>query len=432
MGDWCPVSTDAPPARPRGRVRRIGRAVVADTRPLRESPDYRRLWFGASVSQLGTQMTSLAVAVEVYDISRSTFKVGLVGLAQLVPLIAFGLYGGAIVDAFDRRRVTLIAQSGMWVVSGLLLVQAVLDVESLALLYALVALQSAFSAVSSPAQSAILPRLLPGALLPAANALSQLSFNLGFTLGPLIAGVLVGASHFAVVYAVDVVTFSAAMYAVWRLPPMPPLGHVPRAGLRSVLEGLRFLATRPNVLMTFLVDLCAMVLAQPRSLFPAVARSWYGSAAAVGLLAGSTAIGSLIAGLSSGWLGRVRHQGRVVCLAVMAYGAAVAGFGLTRVLWLGVAMLALSGAADMVSAAFRGTILQDATPDEMRGRLQGVFIVVVAGGPRLGEFVAGTGASIFSPTVAVVAGGCACILGVVALASRFRGFLAYDARHPTP
>ena len=213
---------------------------------------------------------------------------------------------------------------------------------------------------------------------------------------------------------------------------MPPLGHVPRAGLGSVLEGLRFLRTRPNVLMTFLVDMCAMVLAQPRSLFPAVARSWYGSAGAVGILAGSTAIGSLIAGLSSGWLSRVRHQGRVVCLAVIAYGAAVTGFGLTRVLWLGVVMLALSGAADMVSAAFRGTILQDATPDELRGRLQGVFIVVVAGGPRLGEFVAGTGASIATPTVAVVAGGCACIVGVIALASRYRGFLTYDARHPTP
>lgn len=414
-------------------LRRLARSVVADVRPLRESADYRRLWAGLTVSQLGQQMTAVAVGLQVFAITRSSFSVGLVGLSALVPLVGFGLYGGAIVDAVDRRKVGLVTAFVLWLLSIALVVQAVLHVGSAGLLYGIVALQSACFAVNSPARSAIIPRLLPRELLPAANALSSLSFNLGFTAGPLLGGLLIGFGSFQAAYLVDCVTFTAALYAMWRLPPVPPEGDVRRAGLASVLEGLRFLRTRPNVLMTFLVDLCAMIFAQPRSLYPAVAGLWFGGGArTVGLLAASPAIGSLLAALSSGWLSRVRRQGFVVLCAVVAYGLSVAGFGLTSALAAAVALLALSGAADMVSAAFRSTILQAATPDELRGRLQGVFIVVVAGGPRLGEFVAGTAGSVLGARVAVVGGGLACAAGVVALAARYRRFAAYDARHPTP
>lgn len=411
----------------------MARALVADIRPLRASADYRRLWFGLTVSQLGQQMTAVAVAVQVYALTRSTLAVGLVGLYALAPIVGFGLYGGAIVDAFDRRRVSLVSSGGLWLLSIVLVLQAVFQLRSVGLLYGVVALQAAFFAVNSPARSAIIPRLLPGELLPAANALSSLSFNLGFTVGPLLGGVLLGVGGFGLVYAVDCVTFGAAVYALLRLPPIPPPGEVRRAGLASVLEGLRFLATRPNVLMTFLVDMCAMVLAQPRALYPEVAGTWFrGGTGTVGVLAAAPALGSLSAALVSGWLGRVRRQGLAVMLSVLAYGAAIAVFGFTRALWLGVLLLAMSGAADMVSAVFRGTILQDATPDALRGRLQGVFIVVVAGGPRLGEFTAGSVASVSTPTFAVVAGGCACMAGVAVLAARYRGFAAYDARHPVP
>jgi MFS family permease len=409
------------------------RTVLADVEPLRWSADYRRLWFGSSVSQLGQQMTAVALAIQVYAITESSFAVGVVGICAFVPLVVFGLFGGAIADAMDRRRLALVASTGLWVLSLVLAAQAVLDVGSVALLYVVAGLQAGCFAVNNPARAAIIPRLLPPGMLPAANALSTASFNLGFTVGPLVAGVLIGWRGLAAAYLVDCVTFTAALYALWRLPAVPPEGEVQRAGLRSVLEGLRYLRTRGNVLMTFLVDLCAMVLAQPRALFPAVAGGFYGGGTrTVGLLAAAPAIGSLAAAVLSGPLGRVRRQGRAVLLCVLVYGAAVAAFGLTRTLFLGVLMLALSGAADMVSSVYRNTILQVATPDAMRGRLQGVFIVVVAGGPRLGDFAAGSVASVTTETFAVVSGGCACMVGVGLLAARYRGFARYDAADPRP
>jgi MFS family permease len=327
----------------------------------------------------------------------------------------------------------LVASLGLWLLSFVLTLQAFLHLQSVWLLYGVVAVQSACFAVNNPARSAIIPRLLPAAMLPAANALSSASFNVGFTVGPLLGGVVYGWGGAAAAYSVDCFTFTAALYSLWRLPPVPPIGAVRRAGLSSVIEGLRFLRTRPNVLMTFLVDMCAMVLAQPRALFPAMAMPFFGGGTrTVGLLAASPAIGALLAFSMSGWVGRIRRQGLAVMLSVVAYGAVIAGLGFTRLLWLAVVLLALSGAADMVSSVYRNTILQVATPDEMRGRLAGVFIVVVAGGPRLGDFTAGSVASLSTESFAVVAGGCSCIVGVVLLGLRYRGFARYDARHPVP
>jgi MFS family permease len=413
--------------------RSLVRALLTDVTPLQESADYRRLWFGGTVSQLGQQMTAVAVAIQVYGVTRSSFSVGLVGLFAFVPLVVFGLYGGAIADAFDRRKLGLISSSGLWLLSIALALQAYLHVNSVALLYGVVAVQAACFAINNPARSAIIPRLLPAEMLPAANALSAASMNLGFTVGPLLGGVVYGWGGPQAAYTIDCVTFTAALYALWRLPAVPPLGEARRAGLASVLEGLRYLRTRPNVLMTFLVDLCAMVLAQPRALFPAMALSFYGGGSrTVGLLSASPAMGALVAFAASGWVGRIRRQGLAVMVCVLIYGAAIASLGFTRLLWLAVAFLALSGAADIVSSVYRNTILQVATPDEMRGRLQGVFIVVVAGGPRLGDFASGSVASLTSESFAIVAGGSACMIAVVLLGLGLRGFARYDARHPVP
>jgi hypothetical protein len=413
--------------------RSLVRALLTDITPLQSSADYRRLWFGSTVSQLGQQMTAVAVAIQVYALTKSSFSVGLVGLFAFVPLVGFGLYGGAIADAFDRRKLSLLSSTGLWLLSIALALQAFLHVDSVALLYGIVAAQAAFFAVNSPARSAIIPRLLPPEMLPAANALSAASMNLGFTVGPLLGGVVYGWEGPQAAYTIDCVTFTAALYALWRLPPVPPLGETRRAGLASVLEGLRYLRTRSNVLMTFLVDMCAMILAQPRALFPAIALSFYGGGTrTVGLLAASPAMGALVAFAASGWVGRIRRQGLAVMICVIIYGASIAGLGLTHLLWLGVALLALSGAADIVSSIYRNTILQVATPDAMRGRLQGVFIVVVAGGPRLGDFTSGSVASLTTESFAIVAGGCACMTAVVLLGLRYRGFARYDARHPVP
>ena len=408
------------------------RSIVTDVRPLRHSADYRRLWIGLTVSQLGQQMTTVAIAIQVYALTGSSFAVGLVGLFALFPLVAFGLYGGAVADAIDRRRLALIASTGLWLMSLVLMVQALLGEGQVGVLYAVVAAQSACYAVNNPARNAIIPRLLPKELLPAANALTMASFNLGFTVGPLVGALLIEWGGFQTAYAVDALTFTAALYALYRLPPVPPEGGAGSPGLSAVLEGLRFLSRSPNLAMTFVLDLCAMVLAQPRALFPAMAKLVYGGGAAtVGLLQAAPAVGSLLAFAFSGWVGRVRRQGLAIALAVIVYGAAVAGVGWTELLWVGVVFLALSGAADMVSAAYRSTILQVAAPDAMRGRLQGVFIVVVAGGPRLGDFAAGSVASATSERFALVAGGCACIVGVLFAVRAQRRFLAYDSADPT-
>lgn len=407
--------------------------LLTDIRPLRHSVDYRRLWAGLTVSQLGQQMTVVAVAIQVYDITRSSLAVGLVGGFALVPLITSGLYGGALVDAVDRRLVGLVSSAGLWLVSLTLLAQAVFGLNNVGLIYGLVAVQAACYAVNNPTRQAIVPRLLPRHLLAPANALTNASFNLGMTVGPLLGGLLIAAFGVGAAYAVDCLTFTAALYAMWRLPPVLPEGKVRRAGLGSVLEGLHFLRGRHNVLMTFLADLCAMVLAQPRSLFPAIAADVYGSGArVVGLLQAAPALGALLAVATSGWLARVRRQGRAVLISVFVYGLAVASFGMVRSLWLAVAALGLAGAADMVSATFRATILQAATPDALLGRLQGVFVVVVAGGPRLGDVAMGSLTTAVVETSAITLGGLACVVALGALAARFRGFWSYDAAEPEP
>jgi MFS family permease len=422
-----------PDVEPRTRWRHRWRSVLTDVRPLQVSAPYRRLFLGNTVAQLGQQMTNVAVALQVYAMTHSSFYVGLVGIFALVPLVVLGLYGGAIADAVDRRTLALYASAGLWLVSMLLAAQAFWGNESVWLLYGCIAVQSGFYAVNNPARSAMVPRLIGRELMPAASALNMASFNLGLTVGPVLGAVVVGWHGFGAAYAVDVLTFTAAYYALVRMPRMPPAENSPRAGLRSVVDGLRFLRRSPNLRMTFVLDLCAMVLAQPRALFPALAYKVYGAGAGVvGVLQAAPAAGAVVAFLLSGWITKVRLQGMAIVIAVIVYGAAVGGVGLTDVLWVGVLFLALSGAADMVSAAYRSTILQVAAPDELRGRLQGVFIVVVAGGPRAGDFVAGSVASGVGERVALVLGGLACIGGVLTACAFSRRFLAYDARHPTP
>lgn len=408
-------------------------ALATDVRPLRASVDFRRLFFGNAVAQLGQQMTAVTIAIQVYDMTGSSFSVGLVGASALVPLVGFGLYGGAVADSMDRRRLSLLASALAWACSMLLAAQGFGHNGHVVVLYGLVAAQSVAYALNSPARNAMIPRLLPPELLPAASALNMAAFNLGFTLGPMLGALAVKFGGFGTAYTIDVVTFSAAYYALLRLPRMPPEEGSPRAGLRSVLDGLRYLRTSPNVRMTFVVDLCAMVLAQPRALFPAMAVKIYGGGAAtVGLLQSSPAIGALGAFFVSGWISKVRLQGLAIVVAVAGYGLAVGSVGLTPILWLAVLGLAASGACDMVSSAFRSTILQVAAPDQMRGRLQGVFVVVVSGGPRTGDFLMGSAGSLLGERLAIVLGGVACVAGVVLAVLSTRGFLAYDARHPTP
>ena len=416
--------------------------IFADLSPLRVSAPYRRLFIGLGVSNVGQQMTSVAVGLQVYDLTKSSFMVGLVGLFQLIPLIGFGLYGGTLSDAFDRRLVGLISALGLWGCSVLFMLQSALSINSVGILFLVVAVQSAFFAVGNPARQAIVPRLVPAQMLPAANALSMITWNIGFTVGPLIGGIVIAAfGSVSAAYAIDVVAFAIVVWAMWRLPSLPPIlipGDArPRAGWGAVKEGFVFLNGKRNLQMSFYEDIIAMVFGMPRALFPAIAALWYGGsmrevATVLGFLAAAPAVGALLSSIFSGRLGLVRAQGRWVVISIVVWGSAIAAFGLVRWLPLALLFLIIAGAADNVSAIFRTTILQAATPDEYRGRLQGVFTVVVAGGPRLGDVEAGAVAALAGEAFAVVSGGVACVVLALGLSRAVPSFWRYDARHPIP
>lgn len=434
--DPSPQPEDAPEQARTWRAlrRRLGGQAL-DTRPLAIAP-YRRLLVGQGTSFIGSMLTQVAVPVEVYAITRSSLYVGLVGLAGLVPIVVFGLYGGAIADVVDRRRLYLGASVVTWVVTLALLAQTLLGVDSVWLILGLVVVQSAAFATSSSARGAIIPRIVPLDLVPAANTLNFTIGNVGQVLGPLLAGLVIAlpgpVSGFAYAYAIDAVLFTAALWSALRLPPVPPdrTGPATRPGLREVLEGLAFIARHPVLVMSFVVDIVAMVLAMPRALFPAVADERFGGQ--VGPLYAAIAIGSVLAGLSSGWIGRVRRQGRALVVAIVGWGVAVALAGLAHQLWLAVALLAVAGAADLVSAVYRQTILQTYAPDELRGRMQGVFTAVVAGGPRLGDVRAGATAAATGVTVSWVGGGIACALVVLVVGVAVRSFWTYDTAAERP
>ncbi|MFH8256235.1 MFS transporter [Streptomyces roseolus] len=407
------------------------RRIFADLTPLRTSADYRRLWFGNTVSWVGQGMTTLAISLQVYDITGSAFSVGLVGLFSLVPLVVFGLYGGAIADTVDRRTLGLVGATGAAALSAALATAAFAGFHRVWFLYAIVALQAVCGALNAPARSAMIPRLLPPEQLRAANALNSMVMTFGTLVGPSLGGVVVGFAGYQTAYTIDALAFFASLYAMWRLPSMPP--EHSGAKRASVLDGLRFLGTRPNLRATFVSDLFAMILAQPKALFPAVAVLWFGGdAKTTGLLVAAPAFGALLGGVVSGWQNRIRRHGQAILVSVAAWGLAIAAFGLSRNLWIGLLCLAVAGYADTSSMIFRNTMMQVAAPDEMRGRLQGVFIVVVAGGPRLGDFVAGSVADLTSPALAVTGGGLACVLGIGVFSLYARGFRRYDALDPQP
>jgi MFS family permease len=403
------------------------RSWIIDVRPLRVLP-YRRMWLGNAVSFFGYQFTAVAVPVQMFALTRSSAWVGLLGVAALVPLLVFGLWGGAAADVVDRRRLLLAGSATAWISTGGLLAQALLDVRSPVLLLVLTAVQSAGFAVSSPARQAIIPRLVPIGLVPAANTLGFTTSMAGGVFGPLAAGLVFATwptgTGTTVAYAVDATLFSVSMWATWRLPPIPPVetgpGEArggdadradrtpavkPSAGLRGIVDGLTYLATAPVLLLSFGIDMIAMVLAMPRALFPEVAAERFGGGSAVGWLFSAIAIGSVLGGLTSGWIGRVRRQGAALVTAVVGWGVAIGLAGLARQLWLMVVLLAVAGAADLVSSVYRQSILQTYAPDRLRGRLQGVHSVVVVGGPRLGDLRAGATAELVGPAAAWAAGG---------------------------
>ncbi len=418
-------------------MRRL-RALLADTRPL-GVPAYRRLFHAQIITVIGAQLTIVTVPAQIYAMTGSSAYVGLTGLFGLVPLVVFGLYGGSLADHFDRRRLLTFTTSGLILTSALLFLQAAIGNENVWVLLGIFSLQQACFAVNQPTRSAVLPRIMPHHLLPAANSLNMTVFTGGAIAGPLVGGALIPVLGFSWLYLVDTLFLFATLRAVLLLPPLP-VEVVPGSspGLRSVIDGFAYLATQPVLLMSFVIDLIAMVCGMPRALIPEMSDVHFGESSSGGLafavLFAAMPLGAFLGGVFSGWVSRVERQGLAVVLAVLVWGGAIIAFGgavgmaggSTRPwLWVAAVLFALGGAADVASSAFRSTMLQSAATDAMRGRLQGVFIVVVAGGPRLADVLHGLVAAPFGAAATTVAGGALVVVLTLLVAVTVPAFVRY-------
>jgi MFS family permease len=409
------------PGQPERRTKARLRRLTIDLTPLRVSRDFRLVWSGLLITSAGSQFTLVAVFVQVKELTGSAAAVGGTGLAYVVGLVAGTLAGGAVLDAWDRRRLLMFAQVGLAAGSATLLGSGLAGEPPLWLIYAGLAVLAAGSAIDGPTRSAMTPRLLGEPLMPAAQALNQVVWNTAALLGPAMAGLVVAKWGYTVAYAVDLASIACMFVAAALLHPMPPMASDhDDTGLSAIREGFSFARRNRLIMSTFVIDLVAMIFGLPRALFPfLIVKQFHESPEAIGLLFAAPAVGALLGALTSGWTGRVRRQGLAVIVSVAAWGVAIAAFGWSGTwLWFGLAMLALAGWADVISAIFRVTILQMAAPDRLRGRLFGIHILVVTGGPRLGDFEAGLLARLVSPTFSVVSGGIACVIGagLVALA----------------
>jgi MFS family permease len=413
------------------RTRLIGlaRGAFADTTPLR-TPSYRRLWVAGIVTTIGAQLSVVAVPAQIYAMTESSAYVGLTGAFGLVPLVVFGLWGGAIADAVDRRVMLLATGTGIALTSLALWVVAASGVGNVWVVLVLFALQSSMLAMNMPARSAVIPRLIPADQLPAANALNMTVFQLGAVVGPLLAGVLIPVIGLGTLYLIDAILLLATLWATFRLPALPPQEASPRkAGIRQIVEGFRYAALHKILLVSFLVDVIAMGFGMPRAVFPEISHTVFGDpvggGVAMGLLFAAIPVGMVLGGVLSGWLARVARQGVAVTVAICVWGLGVALFGLTSSLLLAVVFLAIAGAADLVSSVYRNSMLQSVATDEMRGRMQGVFTVVVAGGPRLADLWHGTAADAVGPGTASWIGGAAVIVVTLLVVFRYREFWDY-------
>jgi MFS family permease len=377
-------------------------------------------------------ITFVAVPFQLYELTGSALQVGLLSICDAVPLLAFAAIGGTIADAVDRRRLVLWSEVGLMLVSGLLAVNAFAGEPQVWALYVLAALGTSLWALGSPALRAMMPGLVREDQLAASQALQSIYFNAGAVAGPAVGGLLIAGVGLGTTYAIDTGTFAASLLAISLVAPAPPKGEMARASFESFKQGFRFLRRQPVILGTFILDTNAMVFGMPQALFPAIAaHHFHAGARVVGVLYAAPAAGALAAAVLSGWITHVRRQGVAVAAAIVVWGLAIAAFGFATALWLGVAMLAVAGAADSVSATLRSVILFSNTPDALRGRMQGIELAQVASTPALGNVEAGVVASLTSLRFSVVSGGIACAAGAVALLAAMPKLVRYDARtHP--
>ena len=404
------------------------RRITLDVTPLRESPPFRRLFVGQSISLFASEITWIAVPIQLYGLTHSTLQVGLLYLMTLVPLLVAPIVGGAVADAVDRRTMLLIAESGFALVSVALAVNAALPHPQVWALFALDFVGTSVFSFGTPAMRSLLPRIVREEQIIAGSALESLYSNFNAVAGPALGGLMIAAVGYTGTYLFDVVSFGASLLSVWLLPKLPAAHDAEAASLHSILDGLRYVRRRRVILGIFLVDTNAMIFGMPMALFPAIGEHFGGGSKTVGFLFAAPYAGALVASIFSGWAGNVRRQGLGVVVAASLWGAALVGFGYATALWLALLMLALAGAADFLSALWRSAVVLIATPDAMRGRVTGIEFTQVAAAPTLGNLEAGVVASLTSLRLSIVSGGIACVAGCIAIAMAIPQLVRYDAK----
>jgi MFS family permease len=409
-------------------VRRLIGRIAVDTSALRESRDFRLLTIGATVTGLGTQAALVALPYQVYVISRSAFLTGLLGLVELGPLIALSLFGGALADRFDRRRLLLWSQVALVLVAAGLAAAALLGTPPLWLLYVLAGLSTAAAAVERVTASAMVPKLVGPDRLRGALSLTFGLYQVTMVVGPGLGGLLISAAGVQGAYIADVVTCAGMVLAAYAMSPQPVGDAEEREPIfRSIATGLRFVRGERALVGSFVIDLCAMTFGMPRALFPVLSLTVYhAGASGTGALFSAVAAGATVAALTTGWLEHARWLGRIVLASVAVWGIAIALAGVTGSIVVAIVLLALAGAADSVSAVCRTTISQTLTPDRLRGRMSSVFSLVVASGPRLGDIESGSVAAVATPRASVISGGLACVASVGIVALLYPELARYD------
>ncbi|UPZ31575.1 MFS transporter [Streptomyces sp. LRE541] len=403
------------------------RAVLPDLAPWRTSPDFRRLWVAGLITNFGSFLTFVALPVQMKELTGSAVAVGAIGAVELVPLIVFGLYGGALADALDKRKLIIWTEAGQGVLSAVLLVNAVLPGPLVWPLYAVAALSSALVAVQRPALDALTPRIVRHEHLPAAAALNSLRWTVGGVAGPAVAGLVVAYAGLGWAYAADLATFAVSLVLAVGLAASPAAHEAAKPSLKAIAEGARYAWSRKELLGTYAIDLAAMFFAFPLAVLPFLAdeldAEW-----SLGLMYAALPAGALLVSLTSGWSSRIHRHGRMVVLAAACWGLAMVAAGAVHDVWLVLLFLTLAGCFDMVSGIFRAAMWNQTIPDELRGRLAGIELLSYSAGPQLGQVRAGGMAALFSVRTSVWAGGVMCVVAVGALAVCLPQLMRYDVR----
>jgi MFS family permease len=406
---------------------RLARLSV-DVTPIRESRDFRLLFWAGTVFYLGGMVSYVALPYQLYQLTRSNFAVGALGIVELIPLVVFGLYGGALADHADRRLMLVVTGAAQVLLTAVLMANAFLDTPSIWGIYVLGALLAAAGSLQRPSREALLPRVVRHDQIPAAVAVSSLGREVSMLVGPAVGGVLLQWVGVGWCYAIDVIGLTAATLLFLALKPYPATDRSNPPSLSGIAEGLRYAMRRKDLLGTYVIDIVAMVMAMPIVLFPALATQIFHAPAMLGLLYSAEGVGALIATATSGWTLRVHHHGRAIVIAASAWGGSIALAGLMPSLWLVLVCLIAAGAADMVSGLFRSVIWNQTIPDSMRGRLAGIEMLSYSLGPLGGQARAGLVADRWSVRASITSGGILCVLGVALTASWLHGFWAYDDR----